>query len=143
LLMVALAVPVGRGHGGEIGMVCGDVDRVDVVDLRVGVGVSAIEGSGRVERVVLSDGSAVEADVVVVGIGVVPNTGWLEGSGLTIDNGVVCDATTLAAPGVTAAGDVARWPNARFGETARIEHWDHAIEMGMHAARRLLVPDDA
>jgi 3-phenylpropionate/trans-cinnamate dioxygenase ferredoxin reductase subunit len=48
---------------------------------------------------------------VVVGIGVVPRTGWLEGSGLTVDDGVVCDATTLAAPGVVAAGDVARWPN--------------------------------
>ena len=53
----------------------------------------------------------VEADVVVVGIGVIPNTGWLEGSGLTLDDGVVCDDTTLAAPGVVAGGDVARWPN--------------------------------
>ena len=142
-MIEALPVPLGRVLGDEMGRVCGEVHRDHGVDLRLGVGVSAIEGSGRVERVVLSDGSVVEADVVVVGIGVVPNTAWLEGSGLTIDNGVVCDATTLAAPGVTAAGDVARWPNERFGETARIEHWDHAIEMAMHAARRLLVPDEA
>ena len=79
---------------------------------------------------------------MIVGVGVVPNTAWLEGSGLTIDNGVVCDATCLAAPGVTAAGDVARWPNPRFDEVARVEHWDHAIEMGAHAARRLLQNDD-
>jgi NADPH-dependent 2,4-dienoyl-CoA reductase/sulfur reductase-like enzyme len=112
------------------------------VDLRLGVGVAGVDGSGRVERVRLSDGSTVDADVVIVGIGVAPNTAWLEQSGLTIDNGVVCDATTLAAPHVTAAGDVARWPNARFGETARVEHWDHAIEMGMFAARRLLQTDE-
>jgi 3-phenylpropionate/trans-cinnamate dioxygenase ferredoxin reductase component len=51
---------------------------------------------------------------------------------------VVCDATTLAAPGVVAAGDVARWPSQRFGELMRVEHWDNAITMGAHAARRLL-----
>jgi 3-phenylpropionate/trans-cinnamate dioxygenase ferredoxin reductase subunit len=95
-------------------------------------------GGGRVERVRLADGAAIEADLVVVGIGVVPNTGWLEGSGLTLDDGVVCDATTLAAPGVVAAGDVARWPSRRFGESMRVEHWDNAIAMGAHAARRLL-----
>jgi 3-phenylpropionate/trans-cinnamate dioxygenase ferredoxin reductase subunit len=141
-LIEALPVPLGRVLGDTIGAVCGDVHRDHGVDLRVGVGVAGLDGTTRVERVRLSDGSSVEADVVVVGVGVAPNTGWLEGSGLTIDNGVVCDATTLAAPDVTAAGDVARWPNARFGETARVEHWDHAIEMGMFAARRLLLRDD-
>ena len=88
-----------------------------------------------------SVGTVVEADVVVIGIGVIPNTEWLEGSGLAIDNGVVCDATMLAAPGITAAGDVARWPNGRFDEVMRIEHWDNAIEQGIHAAERLLVDD--
>ena len=74
---------------------------------------------------------------MVVGIGVVPNTGWLEGSGLTLDDGVVCDATCLAAPGIVAAGDVARWPNpALRGEMMRVEHWDNAIDQGEHAARR-------
>jgi 3-phenylpropionate/trans-cinnamate dioxygenase ferredoxin reductase component len=97
-----------------------------------------IDGGERVERVRLTDGTVLTADLVVVGIGVSPNTGWLDGSGLTIDNGVVCDATCLAAPGVVAAGDVARWPNARFDEVMRVEHWDNAIEMGAHAARTLL-----
>ena len=90
----------------------------------------------------LSDGAVIPADVVVVGIGVVPNTEWLEQSGLDIDDGVRCDETMLAAPGVTAAGDVARWPNRRFGEEMRVEHWDNAIEQGVHAAERLLVDDD-
>ncbi|MCU0274418.1 MAG: FAD-dependent oxidoreductase [Acidimicrobiales bacterium] len=142
-MVEALPVPLGRILGDAIGTVVADVHREQGVDLRVGVGVDAIEGDGRVERVRLSDGSVVEADVVVVGIGVIPNTEWLEGSGLTLDNGVVCDATCLAAPGVTAAGDVARWPNARFdGELMRVEHWDNAIEQGAYAARRLLHPDD-
>jgi 3-phenylpropionate/trans-cinnamate dioxygenase ferredoxin reductase component len=73
----------------------------------------------------------------VVGVGVAPNTAWLEGSGLTIRDGVVCDATCLAAPGVVAAGDVARWPHPVHGEV-RIEHWDNAQEQGEHAARTLL-----
>lgn len=143
-LVEALPVPLGRVLGDDMGNVMAEVHREHGVDLRLGVGVDGLDvEGGRVRRVRLSDGSSVDADVVVVGIGVVPNTGWLEGSGLTIDNGVVCDATTLAAPGVTAAGDVARWYNPRFDETARVEHWDHAIEMAAHAARRLLVADEA
>jgi NADPH-dependent 2,4-dienoyl-CoA reductase/sulfur reductase-like enzyme len=123
-------------------MVCGELHRDHGVDLRLGVGVAAIEGDGTVERVRLDDGSAVEADVVVVGVGVVPVTDWLEGSGLTLDNGVVCDETLLAAPGIVAAGDVARWPNPMFdGEVMRLEHWTNAAEQGVAAARRLLVPE--
>ena len=141
-MIESLPQPLSRVLGDEMGGVCADLHREHGVDLRTGVGVEAIEGDGHVERVRLSDGSVIEADVVVVGIGVIPNTEWLEGSGLTIDNGVVCDATCLAAPGVTAAGDVARWPNRRFGEVMRVEHWDNAVAQGAHAARRLLVEDD-
>ena len=95
-------------------------------------------GTPRVIGVELADGSTVDADLVVVGIGVIPNTGWLESSGLALDNGVLCDETTLVAPGIDAAGDIARWPNGRFGETMRVEHWEHALDMAMHAAKRLL-----
>ncbi len=140
-MIEALPQPLGRVLGDEMGSVCADVHREHGVDLRTGVGVEAIEGDGRVERVRLSDGSVIDADIVVVGIGVVPNTEWLEGSGLELDDGVVCDPTCLAAPGVTAAGDVARWPNQRFDEVMRVEHWDNAVEQGIHAAHRLLVDD--
>ena len=75
---------------------------------------------------------------LIVGIGVIPNVEWLDGSGLEIDNGVVCDATSLAAPGVVAAGDVAQWHNGHFDETMRVEHWDNAITHATHAAKRLL-----
>jgi hypothetical protein len=99
--------------------------------------VDDLLGDDRVEGVRLAGGATVAADVVVVGIGVAPETGWLHGSGLTLEDGVVCDATCAAAPGVVAAGDVARWPHPRYG-TIRVEHWDNAIEQGEHAARTLL-----
>jgi NADPH-dependent 2,4-dienoyl-CoA reductase/sulfur reductase-like enzyme len=139
-LLEALPVPLQRVLGDRMGSVCADLHRDQGVDVRLSTGVDAFvdDAKGRVAGVVLSDGTTLEADVVVVGVGVVPNTEWLEGSGLTIDNGVVCDETCLAAPGVVAAGDVARWPNRRFGEVMRVEHWENAQEQGSHAARRLL-----
>ena len=142
--MVEMAeTPLERVLGAEVGQVCADVHADHSVDLRLGVGVEAITGTDRVEQVVLSDGTRLDADVVVVGVGVIPNTEWLEGSGLQIDNGVVCDETCLAAPGVVAAGDVARWPNRLFEQSMRVEHWDNAIEQGMAAAKRLLAGETA
>jgi NADPH-dependent 2,4-dienoyl-CoA reductase/sulfur reductase-like enzyme len=87
-----------------------------------------------------SDGARVEADVVVVGIGVAPSVDWLKDSGLTLDNGVVCDDRLFAADGVVAAGDVARWVWRHDGgeEQIRIEHWQVAAEAGMGAAHSLL-----
>ena len=108
------------------------------VDLRTGVTVSDVIGEARVAGVALSDGSRVAADVVVVGIGVTPNTEWLESSGLTLDNGVVCDGFGQASPGVYAAGDVARIVNRWHGDSPRIEHWTNAVEQGVHAAENAL-----
>jgi 3-phenylpropionate/trans-cinnamate dioxygenase ferredoxin reductase subunit len=134
-----LPVPMARAVGPVVGDVCGHLHRDHGVDLRCGVQVAGFEGRERVERVRLADGSAADADLVVVGVGVAPTTDWLEGSGLMLDDGVVCDATCLAAPGIVAAGDVARWPNELFdGEPMRVEHWTNATEQGVAAARRLL-----
>jgi NADPH-dependent 2,4-dienoyl-CoA reductase/sulfur reductase-like enzyme len=137
-----LPVPMMRAVGPVIGDVCGQLHRDHGVDLRGGVTVAGFEGRDRVERVRLSDGNAVDADLVVVGIGVAPATEWLGGSGLALDDGVVCDETCLAAPGIVAAGDVTRWPNPLFdGESMRVEHWTNATEQGVAAARRLLAGD--
>jgi 3-phenylpropionate/trans-cinnamate dioxygenase ferredoxin reductase subunit len=141
-LIEALPVPLERGLGPTMGSVMADVHRDHGVDVCLGVGVVRIEGEERVERIRLTDGRVLDVDLVVIGIGVSPNTQWLEGSGLTIEDGVLCNAACRAAPGIVGAGDVARWPNARFGETMRVEHWDNAVEMGAHAARTLLAGAD-
>ena len=142
-LVEALAVPLERILGAEMGRVCAEVHVANGVDLRLGVGVERLEtievgGERRVAGVILTDGSSVATDVVVVGIGVQLNTDWLADSGLTIDDGVVCDATLSAAPGIVAAGDLARYPSARFDRMLRIEHWETAIAGGEAAARTLL-----
>ena len=139
-VLEALSTPLQRALGDQMGNVCADIHRDHGVDLRLNTGVDGFDddGHGGLTGVRLTDGTTIAADVAVVGVGVVPNTGWLDGSGLTIDNGVVCDDTCLAADGVVAAGDIARWPNSRFGEVMRVEHWENAQDQGAHAARRLL-----
>ena len=113
------------------------------VELRTGTRVNDVLGDTRVTGVQLSDGSRVDADVVIVGIGVTPNTEWLEGSGLNLADGIVCGESGEAAPGVYAAGDVARVPNAWLGDATRVEHWTNAVEQGVFAAESLLAGGDA
>jgi len=90
----------------------------------------------------LSTGEVVVADCVVLCVGGVPATDWLRGSGLLIEDGVLCGPTThaLGVEDIVAAGDVARWPNMRFDTVPRrVEHWMNAVEMGRAAAEALLV----
>ena len=110
----------------------------------VGAVGEGFDGTGRVERVRLADGAAVESDLVVVGVGVAPNTRWLESSGLDLRDGVLCDETCATnAPGVYAAGDVARWRNPVFNQAMRVEHWTNAVEQGRAAALNLLAGSGA
>ncbi len=145
----AAPAPLMRGLGAEMGTQVGALHGQNGVELRLGVGVDGVLGADRVEAVAMADGSRVEADVVVVGIGVVPNTAWLEGSGLQIDNGVVCDEMLCCGPpGVYAVGDVARAPNGWLGplrgsEPVRVEHWTAAVEHGMAVGRNLVAPGEA
>ena len=137
-------VPLLRGLGAEMGEVCAQIHRDQGVDLRCGISVEGFEGTQRVERVRLSDGTRMDADLVVVGIGAQPATDWLASSGLALDDGVMCDDRCRAsAPGVYAAGDVARFDNPLFGEQMRIEHWSNAIDQGAHAAESMLAGDGA
>ncbi len=142
-MIEAAEAPLARVLDLETGMAIAELHRSNGVDVRLGVGVEEVHGDdsepGRVDRVVLSDGTSIETDVVVVGIGVIPCTEWLVGSGLELDNGIVCDNTCLAAPGVVVAGDIASWPNQRYGnKMMRVEQWDNAIEQGAYAGKRLL-----
>lgn len=131
--------------GPRAGEIVRDLHAANGVELRLGTAVAGFDGNDRVRGVRLADGTAVDADVVVVGIGVVPNTGWLDGSGLELADGVVCDASCLAVGGddrVAAVGDVARWDHPRYG-SSRIEHWTNAGEQATHAAKALLHGRDA
>src|SRR5438046_768724 len=138
-VLEALATPLSKALGEELGAACAELHHDHDVDLRTGVGVSGFLGRDHVEGVLLADGSVVEAELVVVGVGVRPATDWLESSGLELRDGVVCDSTCRAAPGIVAAGDVARWPNPLFDVEMRLEHWTNAAEQGIAAARTLLV----
>jgi 3-phenylpropionate/trans-cinnamate dioxygenase ferredoxin reductase subunit len=128
--------PLASVLGGQIGELVARLHRAEGVDVRCGVGVSEVSGSERVERVVLGDGTELEADLVVVGIGSHPATEWLDGSGLEIDNGIVCDDRgRSSAPHVWAIGDVASWRHA-LGHQVRVEHWSNVADQarGMVAA---------
>ncbi|WP_019635001.1 NAD(P)/FAD-dependent oxidoreductase [Actinomadura atramentaria] len=136
----ALPTPLARAVGEPMGRLCGDLHAANGVELRCGAPVAAVEGRGRVERVRLADGTVLPADLVVVGVGSVPATDWLAGSGLELADGVVCDETLAAAPGVYAAGDVARWRNPLFGRRMRLEHWTGAAQQGDIAGRNAADP---
>lgn len=139
----SLPVPLSPVLGPTLGEMVAATHRDHGVDLRTGVTVTDVVGDSRVVGIVLSDGSRIDADVVVVGIGVTPNTEWLDGSGLTIDNGIVCNGFGEAAPDVYAAGDVARVANRWHGDSPRIEHWTNAVEQGVHAAQNALAGPEA
>ena len=139
----AMEIPLSNVLGPMIGAHCGSLHAAHGVDLRTGVGVAGVrraEGASSGLVVELEGGEVLEADVVVVGIGVVPAVGWLEDSGLTLENGVVCDDRLFAADGIVAAGDMARWMWRHDGaeELIRIEHWQVAAEAGVAAARSVL-----
>jgi NADPH-dependent 2,4-dienoyl-CoA reductase/sulfur reductase-like enzyme len=90
------------------------------------------------DSVTLSDGSALRADVVVMGVGVRPSTALAASAGLTTDDGVIVDEFLQAAPGIWVAGDIANWPDSRLGGRLRTEHWAVAQRQGQAAARNIL-----
>jgi NADPH-dependent 2,4-dienoyl-CoA reductase/sulfur reductase-like enzyme len=148
-----LETPLQRAFGPGAGTLVAELHRRNGVDLRLGVAVTDViegrgpDGSPTVRAILLSDGEELACDLLIVAIGVVPATDWLEGSGLLLEDGVVCDATCnaldidgAAVPGVVAAGDVARWHHPVFQRLVRVEHWTNAVEQGRHAAWTLLAP---
>jgi NADPH-dependent 2,4-dienoyl-CoA reductase/sulfur reductase-like enzyme len=137
-------VPLGAAIGETMGEAVAELHRAQGVTVRMGVAVERFIGDRAVAGLYLADGTTVDAELVVVGIGVVPETRWLEGSGIVLEGGVRCDehsATNL--PGVVACGDVARWTNPLFGEAMRVEHWTNAVEQADAAVAFLLDGDSA
>jgi 3-phenylpropionate/trans-cinnamate dioxygenase ferredoxin reductase subunit len=133
------ALPNERIFGSEIGTFYRDVHAAHGVKLVLGEGVESFEGDGTLERVRTSSGQAIDCDLAVVGIGVVPRTGLAEGAGLSVENGILVDAgLETSAPGVFAAGDVASAWHPFYDERIRVEHWSNALEQGPAAARAML-----
>jgi NADPH-dependent 2,4-dienoyl-CoA reductase/sulfur reductase-like enzyme len=127
--------PLASVLGEKIGELVTRLHRAEGVDVRCGVGVSEVSGDDRVRSVTLSDGEQIDADIVVVGIGSHPATDWLEGTGIAVDNGVVCDdAGRTSAPHVWAIGDCASWRDDVKGQV-RVEHWSNVADQA-----RVLVP---
>ena len=136
-------LPLLRVLGPEMARVFADLHREHGVDLRCGVGVAELTGAaGRVTGVRLQDGTQVEADCVLVGVGVVPRTSLAEAAGLEVDGGVVVDAHLRTKdPDILAGGDVANAYSRLLGRRVRVEHWANARRQGALAARSLLGQD--
>lgn len=131
--------PLVRAIGAEMGRVLEAIHRDRGVAFRFGEGVERLEGDGRVGRVVTTGGEAIDADLVVAGVGVRPNAELAEDAGLPVDNGIlVNERLETNVPGVFAAGDVANHEHPVFGRRIRVEHFDNASRMGAAAAGNML-----
>jgi 3-phenylpropionate/trans-cinnamate dioxygenase ferredoxin reductase component len=129
--------------GPEIGQFYADLHLSNGVDLRVGEGVQEVRtDGGHVSGVVTARGETLHADMVVVGVGVVPNVELAAAAGLDVDDGVLCDQTLRSSdPDIYAAGDIANWFNPLLGRRVRVEHWANAHDGGQAAGRAILGQD--
>ena len=139
-----LDIPVGRVVGSDVGALLTDLHHRNGVHTRFGVGVTSVEGLAGDLRVRLTDGQALTAATVVVGIGARPNDEWLLSSGLLIDDGVICDEYCRAvdAPEVFAVGDISRWLHQDHAERYRVEHWTNAVDQATCVAHNIAHPGE-
>jgi 3-phenylpropionate/trans-cinnamate dioxygenase ferredoxin reductase subunit len=143
VLLEALPVPLERALGAIVGSLYAEIHRAHGVDLRTAEGVTGFARSGTATdgefQVLTTSGARIECDLVIVGVGVAPEVGWLEDSAIELRNGVVVDELCRTSlPDVYAAGDVANWWHPRLGHELRVEHFDNAQNQGVAAARSML-----
>jgi 3-phenylpropionate/trans-cinnamate dioxygenase ferredoxin reductase subunit len=137
-VLESLDLPLLRVLGAEVAQVFADLHREHGVDLRTGVQVTAITPKGDGATVALGDGSALDVDVLVIGVGVEPDTGLAEAAGLAVDNGIRTDSRLRTADEhIYAIGDVANIDHPVLGHPLRVEHWDTAIQHGKTLAATL------
>ncbi|MFE4503232.1 NAD(P)/FAD-dependent oxidoreductase [Rhodococcus sp. NPDC056743] len=136
-------IPMARIVGVGLGERLSDLHRVHGVETKFGTTVSTLDRIDGGLRAKLSDGSEFSVDAVVVGIGAVVNLGWLESSGLTLDDGVVCDeyGRTPDFAHIHAVGDISKWYQPRLGKSARVEHWTNAVEQANALAHNIVHPE--
>jgi NTE family protein len=126
----------------ELSRQLAELYREQGVELVLGDSVAAFRGNGRLTAVETKSGRSLGADLAVVGIGVVPQTEFLSGSGIEVDNGIVVDQRfRTSVPGIWAAGDVARFHDPVFVRTRRIEHWSNANYQGTEVGKALAGAD--
>ena len=129
------SAPLERVLGPEVGRFIRELHESHGVTFHLGRTVSRMDGNA----ITLSDATTIQADFVVVGVGVRPAIDLAQRAGLTIDRGIKVDAyLETSAPGIYAAGDIARWPDPRSGDSVRVEHWVVAERQGQTAARNML-----
>lgn len=134
-----LPAPMLRAVGQQMGAAVAALHQSRGVRCMFGQPVAGFAGDATLTGVAMAGGQVLPADVAVVAVGAVPETGWLAGSGLEIDDGVVCDESMFAAGTrhVVAAGDVARWSHPLLHRSLRVEHWTNAVTQAQVAARNL------
>jgi 3-phenylpropionate/trans-cinnamate dioxygenase ferredoxin reductase subunit len=132
------SVPLEGALGAEVGAIYRDLHRDHGVELVLGTRVEAFAGARRVEQVRTSDGRELPCDLVAVGIGAIPRTELVAGTGVEVSNGILTDEfLESSVSGIFAAGDVANASNSLFGRL-RVEHWANALRQGPIAARNML-----
>jgi phthalate 3,4-dioxygenase ferredoxin reductase subunit len=141
-LIDPLALPMERTLGATVAQLVIDLHHRNGVTTMFGVGVDSVGNSGGRMDLRLSTGATLTADAVVVGIGATPNDGWLDGSGLPIRNGLVCDqfCRVEGRDDMFAVGDVASWYNPRYDNYVRVEHWTNAVDQAQCVARNIVFP---
>jgi 3-phenylpropionate/trans-cinnamate dioxygenase ferredoxin reductase subunit len=133
------AVPLERVLGPEVGAVFAQLHRDNGVQLHTRATLESFEGHGRVEQVRLADGTALDCDFAVVGVGVIPRTALAEAAGLRTGDGIhVSKRLETSAQGVFAAGDVASAFHPFYGAKLRVEHWANALNQPATAAKAML-----
>lgn len=137
-----LPLPLERTLGATVAQLVTELHHRNGVSTLFGAGVDSIDNSGTQLNLRLSTGTTLTTDAVVLGIGAIPNDGWLAGSGLPVSNGLLCDefCRVQGRDDIFAVGDVARWYNPRYDGHVRVEHWTNAVEQARCVAHNITFP---